>query len=220
MKNLANLLLISVFAASCINLNGQLNVEQTMSAKTKGGFLNLKKRTVTVAPGSYNADLKINGDKNFVLKLQLSNDSDKEILIPIKSRDSLNLPDNGDVRISGDDISQPFDINGIIKTDTSESSTTTSRESCTYTRREKRLEKVCTTTNPRGSDVSVTRCEEVVRNVEVSVAGTRLVDSHIRYTNRVLTAKFNDINTAAQLATFRASGTTSEKINDFVGICR
>lgn len=219
MKNLMNLLLVSAFAVSCINLNGRLNIEQTMNVKTKGGFLNLKKKTIELEPGTYRADLKINSEKSFTLKLRLDKEDQKDILIPIKSEKAFNLPSNGEVKISGSDISQPFNLNGTIDTNYSESSTSRTTEDCTFSRTERHCEKICTTT-ARSNGRPVVLCDVVCRDVLVTINGSRFVEYHYRYTHRNLNVAFNDINTQAQLATFNASGTESARINDYIGECR
>lgn len=219
MKKTILLLLVSTFAASCINLNGQLNVEQTMTVKKKGGFLNLKMKNVELAPGAYRADLKINNQQSFTLKLRSDKDGEKDILIPIKSENEFRLPLNGAVRISGKEIAQPFDLNGTISTDFSESAITRTTEDCTVSRTERHCDKVCATV---GGDARrpVVRCDIICRDVLVSFPGRRLVDYHYRYTNRVLDVAFNDIESKSQLATFSARGVESDRINDYYGECR
>ena len=220
MKNLINLLFVSAFAVSCINLDGLLNVEQSMVVKKKDGFLNLKTEKITLAPGSYRADLKINSQKSFTLKLRLDKKNDKEILIPIKSDDDLNVPENGNVKISGNEISQPFDLAGTIKTEYSNSDTTRDYESCTYTvRNSTRCERVCTTSRSEGRRPE-TRCDNICRDVVITVNGSRMVEYHTRYTSRKLNVSFKDTTSKAKLASFTANGTESQRVNDYTGECR
>lgn len=218
MKNLINLLLVSAFAVSCINLNGQLNVQQEMNVKKKGGFLNLKTKNISLAPGLYRADLKINSEKSFTLKLRSDKEGENDILIPIKSKNAFNLPTNGAVTIAGKEISQPFDLNGTINTSYSESTMNRTTEDCTLSRTERHCEKVCVA----GSEVPrpIVRCNVVCRDVMVTFPGNRFVEYHFNYTHRNLDVEFKDINTQAQLATFSARGTETNRINDYVGECR
>ncbi|MFA6236326.1 MAG: hypothetical protein WC635_03275 [Bacteriovorax sp.] len=222
MKNLFSLLLVSAFAASCINLNGQLNVTQTMNVKKKGGFLNMKTINVELEPGAYKSELKINSDKSFTLKLRADKEDEKDILIPIKSEKAFDLPANGPVRIAGNDISQPFNLNGTITTGYSDSSITRTLEDCTFTRNERHCEKVCNEyRDPRRPERRPeVRCDIICRDVAVTISGRRPVEYHYRYTHRNLEVEFNDINTQAQLATFSANGTESDRINDYYGECR
>ena len=232
MKNLFNLLMISAIAASCVNLDGQLNIKQPMTVKQKSGFLNLGSKKVELEAGIYKADLKINNSKSFTLKLRLDKEDDKDISIPLKSEKELNVPANGAVRIAGTDIDQPFDLNGTIATSYSESSITRSSETCTVTTYQRRCDKVCTEVRPRDDrrdernprrpeGRSELRCEIVCRDVPVSLYGIRMVDYHYRYTTRNLEAEFRDPkNPSAQLATLSATGTESDRVNDYYGDCR
>lgn len=219
MKNLLNLLLVSAFAASCINLNGQLNISQTMTMKKKGGFLNLQTKTINLEPGSYRADLKINNANSFTLKLKSDKADEKDILIPIRSEKAFDLPQNGTVKIAGSEIAQPFDLNGTIKTEYTYSDTTRTYEDCTISRTENHCEKICTTVggDPRRP---VVRCDVVCHDVVVTFAGRRNVEYHYRYTHRNLEVAFSDLNSKAELATFSANGTESDRINDYYGECR
>lgn len=220
MKNFLSLLLVSAFAVSCINLNGQLNVEQTMTVKKKGGFLNLKTKNIELAPGSYRSDLKINSDKSFTLKLRADKEDDKDILIPLKSEKAFNLPANGVFTIGGSEIEQPFDLSGTINTEISNSSNTREFENCSFSRTERHCEKVCHTTPVAEGRRPVTRCDIVCRDVLVTIQGQRLVEYHYRYTHRNIDVAFLSANSANRLATFSARGTESDRINDYTGECR
>ena len=238
MKNLFGLLLISAVAASCVNLNGQLNVQSSMAIKKRSGFLNLSTKTVTLEPGSYSSELKLKSDKNFVLRIR-SNKDDSEIIVPIKSKNNLNIPDTGAINVTSNEISQPFDLNGSIKTNYSDSPTIRSTESCSIYRVERRCEKICRTTRiptpPRGHDRDdrngkgddrreggreETRCDIVCRDISISFPGIRYVDYHTRFTSRDLNVTLNDVKSSAQLATLKVNGTSSETINDYISECR
>lgn len=213
MKNLINLLLVSAFAVSCVNLNGQLNVKTPMNVKVKGGFLNLKTKNVELAAGAYRAELKVNSAKSFSLKLRLDKEDDKDITIPLKSEKEFDLPSNGAVRVAGKDISQPFDLNGTITTTISSSDPVRTYESCSYTRYERRCEVNC-----RRTDRGALHCD--CRDVLVTLYGTRIVDSHYNYTHRNLEAELLDESSRSQLATLSASGTESDRVTDYYGECR
>lgn len=225
MKNLFSLLFISALAASCVNLNGQLNVQSSMAIKKRSGFLNLSSKTITLEPGSYSSELKLKSDKNFVLRIR-SNKDDSEIIVPIKSKHNLNIPGTGAINLTSNEISQPFDLNGSIKTNYSDSPTIRSTESCSVYRVERRCEKICrtTTTPPRGSGRNdrrqETRCDIVCRDISITYPGIRYVDYHTRFTSRDLSVTLNDVNSRAQLATLKVSGTSSVTINDYMSECR
>ena len=241
MKNLAGLLALSLMAVSCVNLEGNLTVNQQMSVRTKGGFLNLKNKTIQIAAGNYRADLKVKGEKNFMLKV--SSDKKDEINIPIKSKSDFSIPDNGPIAISGNDINQPFDLAGNVTTNISNSDIVKTNEGCTYERTERRCEKVCEPQRedaPRGHDDKKDgdrsdngrkdgdkggddrkeKCEIVCRDVQVTLNGNRYAEYHIRRTDRSLIAKLLQANSKNELATFSGSDSSSERVNDYLGECR
>ena len=229
MKNVLNLMLVSAIAVSCVNLDGQLNVQRQMSVNKKGGFLNLKTIRVNLDQGSYRAELKLKSDKNLSLELKLPNE--KDITIPIKSGSSLNVPTNGTIRIAGSSIGQPFDINGTINTEYSQSPSVSGYESCTFTRTEYRWERVCRDVNEGGHDrdhrdhrdhrdYREQRCSEERRTVEVSTTGSRFDVSHTTTTDRKITAELKDLNSKALVATLNASGSESVRVVESSGICR
>lgn len=244
MKKLLGLVLVTAMAASCVNLGGQLNVLTTMNVKKRGGFLNLQLKNVAIQPGLYRADLKINSESSFTLKLKSDKADESDILIPIKSETSFNLPSNGLIKIAGKDISQPFDVSGTIQTNVSDSEIVRTIESCTVQRSERRCEKVCVNAEvkpeERGGDHGdhrpgdhgpgpgdhgparrpEVRCDVVCHDVIIDINGDRNVEYHNRYTARTLTIELLAVEGAEKLATMAANGTESDRINDYVGSCR
>ena len=222
MKNVLNLMFVSAIAMSCVNLSGQLNVQQPMQVNRKGGFLNLKTIPVNLGQGSYSAELTLKSDKSLSLELKMPNDQ-KDITIPIKSGTSLNVPSNGTIRIAGSSIHQPFDINGTISTEYTSSPTVSGYESCTYTRQERRFERVCRDENQDRHDGNHNN-QEVCNNEESTVTitetGSQFVVSHVDTTDRTLTAELKLANSTSQVATLNASGSESVRVIDSTGICR
>jgi hypothetical protein len=141
MKNFMSLLVLAVVTTSCVNLRGTLDVTETLSVKKKGGFLNLQRKSMNIAPGRYSAELKINGESSVTLEV-LGKDG-KEIKIPISGEESFNIPANGPIAIKGSTVSQPFDLKGDIATDITHTEPTSGYADCTYTLNETRCEKVC-----------------------------------------------------------------------------
>lgn len=217
MKKFIGLMLISAFAASCVNLDGHLNVQQTMNVKKKGGFLNMKTKTVELEPGIYKAELKVKDRDSLTLKLRLEKENDDEIKIPLKSDKDFNLPDNGEVRISGSEVKQPFDVVGTIKTSITRSDSRRAVEECSLSVIERHCEKVC---RPAGRNGDRVVCNVVCRDVSVTIPGVREYEYHTRFTHRDLEVDLKDVNTQAQLATLRTTGTESERVTDYYGPCR
>lgn len=207
LKNLTGLLLLSLLSTSCLKLDGQLDVKQAMSAKKKSGFLNLKTKEIKIEPDLYNAELKVNGDKSFTLKL----DGRNKILIPIKSEKSLNVPGSGVFAITHDDISQPFDLKGDIRTTVTHSGGVNTVEECSWTVTEKHCQKICEKPDA---------CDIVCKDVQVTLKGSHDVSYHYRTTHRDLSVDFLKIGKGEVLATFAGSNTEVDRITDFEGVCR
>jgi hypothetical protein len=239
MKNVIGLLVLAVMTTSCVNISGVLNVSQPLVAKKRGGFLNLQKKTTTIAPGSYSAELKVNTQSSFTLKLQPKKEGDSSVLIPLTKKDNtaFDLPSTGEVSIKGADVSQPFDLKGTIETNITYSDRTGEYQSCTFTRVENHCDKVCTQVvgdlqHPQGpgqqgpgskpGPVPAPRveCHVICANVPVTYNGQQYVESHYRYTTRNLIANIVKENSVDVLATFSGSGSESDKIIDSTSQCR
>jgi len=217
MKSLIALTALSLLSVSCVNLEGNLNVEQVLTAKKRGGFLNLKMKTIEIQPGNYHASLKVNNAKSFTLKLKADKEGETDILIPIKSETDFSIPSNGNVIIRGAQISQPFDISGNIRTTVTNSNIERSTESCTFQRTERYCDRICTPpVTPYGPVHCTVQCQDVI----TSYPGTRFVEYHNKYTERNLTAELLDAQNKAVRATFSGTDYETNRIYDYYGECR
>lgn len=216
MKSFIALIALSLLSASCVNLEGTLNVEQMLSAKKRGGFLNLKMKTVQIQPGAYHASLKVNSAKSFTLKLKADKEGEADILIPLKSEKDFAIPTNGNVIIRGSDISQPFDVSGKIATTVTNSDTVRSTEVCTNQRTENHCEKICAPAAPNGT----VHCNIACHDVVVTWEGSRFVEYHNKYTERNLSAELLDAENKSLRATFSGTDYDTDKIYDYYGECR
>jgi hypothetical protein len=216
MKNALALLALSLMSVSCINLTGNLNINEVMTVKKRGGFLNLQMKTVELQPGHYEASLKVNNAQNFTLKLKAVKEGDNDILIPIKSDKAFNIPTNGNVAIRGAEIAQPFDISGEMKTDVTESEKMNTTESCTVQRTENHCDKVC----HDATATTALHCDIVCRDVVISIDGSRYVEYHNVYTHRALQAELLDSENKSVKASFEGTDNDSDRVSDCIGECR
>lgn len=207
MKKAIGLLLVSIIASSCITLDGNLDVKETLTAKKKAGFLNLKTKIITINPGLYKAELKVNNQNNFSLKLESGED---KINLPIISKEDVKIPANGDFKVASAQIEQPFDVAGSITTDITYSDRFREMESCTITREERQCRRIC----------EANRCEPVCEVVTISYPGRRPVEYHYRYTERNITVNLQKASEERSLATFTGRHNDTDRITDFTGICR
>ncbi len=196
---------------SCVSLNGNLEVKEAMQVKKKGGFLNLKKKMVTLEPGIYTAEVNALGDKNFNLKLT-GRDNFK---IPLKTEKDISLPQyDGEFKVSGADLDQPFDVKGKLDTKINRSETREKEESCSYTVTEQRCEKVCVVTN------DVRKCDVVCNPVQITRYGYRFVRYHNKTTYRDLDLELLALGSEKALASFSGDSVETVQINEYEGICR
>lgn len=207
LKGIMSLMLVSLMVTSCVTLHGQFDVKQVMLAKKKAGFLNLKTSMVEIKPDLYNAELKINSDKNYTLQL---NGRDK-IIIPIKSSKKFNMPSNGLVSISHSDIDQPFDLSGEIITDITNSDRIDAIEDCTFTVTENHCRKICEQPDA---------CKIECKDERVSINGRHEVSYHYKNTYRELNINFLSVDKSDVLASFHGTDTETERVSDYSGLCR
>lgn len=211
MKKVLTLIGLSLMLTSCVDITGRLDIRESMQVKKKAGFLNLKRKTVTLAPGLYTATVSALGDKNFNLKLE-GRDNFK---IPLKTEKDIYLPtSNGEIRVSGADLDQPFDVRGTIYTHVDRSESRTTTQSCTWTSTEQRCEKVCVVTE------RFRNCDIQCQPITITHNGYQHVDYHIRTTYRDLKLQLLERNGEKLLATFNGDDTATDRIVERTGICR
>ena len=211
MKNLLGLMVLSLFASSCVELTGQLDVKQPFVVTKKSGFLNLGRKKTTIEPKLYNASIKILGSKDFNLKLQ----SDTKIIIPISSTEELKFPDNGEIKISHKLINQSFDIQGMIDTSYNSTESQEAIEDCSVTLTENKCEKVC---EPAQKDAPL-KCAVVCKDVPSSEPGDKLVRYH--YTTKIIKTNLEllDATKGLDIASFSGQDSNTYKVNEFEGRC-
>ena len=209
MKKMVMLLGVLLLSTSCVDLNGSLQVNEAFKVKIKSGFLNLKTKTITIAPGSHQAQLTVKSSKN--ITLELKGGSLGEIKIPIKSSDSLRIPVDGAFTIEGSKIEQPFNASGVINTEVDHHSYTDVVERCERSVVETRCEKVCTKEG---------RCDSVCKDITVTFHGLKDVSFHYMRTDRQVSLDLMADNSSAVVARLTARGIENDKIIDRESICR
>ncbi len=211
MKKLAMILGVLLLSTSCIELNGRLNVNDSLVVKKKSGFLNLKTKEQELKAGSYTAQLNIKSDKN--VSLEISGGSlDKKIIVPIKAENDLNIPGDGKFAIAHDKIAQPFDVVGHMNTDVTYGETQYAVESCTWTATERRCDKVCAG-EPR-------KCDSICKDIEITHEGRKDVTFHYSYTRRDVQLEIMRAGSTALAATLNASSSESSKVIEHASLCR
>ena len=210
MKKAFVLLGVLLLSVSCVELNGNLQVQESLSMKKKSGFLNLKTKTIKIEPGSYRAEIKIKSQKN--INLELSGGSLGEVDIPIKSDDNLNIPLNGQFYIEGKKIEQPFNVSGNITTTVDHYGYTDTVEKCERQITERRCEKVCVK--------ETGKCDVVCKDVVITLHGIKDISYHYKRTDRQVQLELMSENSTAIAAVLPARGSETDKIIDRETICR
>lgn len=205
-KSVVCLMAVTVFSASCVTLEGRLDVRQEMAAKKKSGFLNLKTKEIRIQPDLYQAQLKVNSDKSFTLKLE----GREKILIPLKSEKDLNIPRNGRVFISHSEINQPFDVSGFITTDITNSERQSAIEECSVTVTENHCKKICESEHS---------CKIECKDEQVQLKGHHHVEFHYQTIHRDLAMELLKQDKGEVLASFHGTDTETSRITDFEGRC-
>jgi hypothetical protein len=220
MKNLFLLVLVSAIATSCVSIDGNLIVSEKMSLKKKGGFLNLGRRNVDIEANQYDAHLTALGKDNFALILQKG---DERVSIPLKSKNELKVPTfDGEIRISHNDIDQPYDLRGMINTDISYSPTQEVIESCTWDTTETKCHVEChevITRDSRGVERKENKCDKICEDYTVTHRGRKEVIFHYTTTRRDLSFEFLKADSQNAVAHFSGRSVETDKIIEREGIC-
>lgn len=209
MKKMMLLMGVLLLSVSCVELNGTLQVNQPFNVKIKSGFLNLKRKTITVAQGSYRAELTAKSKKN--VTLELKGGSLGNISIPVKSDDSLNIPFDGQIYIEGSKIEQPFNIAGVIRTEVDHYGYANEVVSCDLSRVERKCEKVCDKDG---------KCDVVCKDVTVTFKGLKEVSYHTMRTDRQANLEFMAEGSTAIVAVLPVRGIETTRITDRESLCR
>lgn len=210
MKKMMLVLGMVLLSASCIKLDGRLEVHEAFTVKKKSGFLNLKRKDVRIDKNIYSATLKVKSDKNY--NLELKGGSIGEVLIPIKAERDLDMPSNGAFTISHEKIDQPFDLSGVINTDVSEYGYSDETISCTWDVTEKKCEKVC--------NKETQKCEVICKDAITTFSGRQDIAYHYRQVVRDLKLEFMRAGSTGVIANFTGRHQETDKIIDRRSTCR
>jgi hypothetical protein len=213
MKKMMLLMSVLLLSVSCVELNGTLQVNQAFNVKIKSGFLNLKRKTITIAPGAYRAELTAKSGKN--VTLELKGGSLGNISIPVKSDSSLNIPSDGQFHIEASKIEQPFHISGVMNTEVDHYGYANEVVRCEIQKIERRCDKVC-----KINEAKIETCDVVCRDVSVAISGLKEVSFHFMRTDRQANLEFMQEGSTAVVATLPVRGIETTRITDRESICR
>lgn len=215
MKLGKTLLLAALGLAACGELSGTITLQRAMNVVDKKG------KTQQIMAGSYKAEFKYKEDKRQIeleMKDATANQKDVEMKIIIPA--GTNIPrDNGMISLKGNEIGQPFDLNGELRTDVDTSSTTHTYESCTYTERERVCRRVCTERIGRDGK-KFQDCGRVCDWEYVTRTGSQEVEYHYVTTTVTLMADLLEATSQESVGKLSVDRADSVKIYDYQGMCR
>ncbi|GAB4014026.1 MAG: hypothetical protein Fur0010_11550 [Bdellovibrio sp.] len=119
MKFFVSLLSLAILV-SCQDIKGNLEVSKNLTLQSQNG-------AEQIIEGKYSGSVKFT-KKKMVLTLDQMGDSEFTFKIP-KGTD---IPDNGTISLSADEVGQPYDVSGVVATKITRGDIEESWESCTY----------------------------------------------------------------------------------------
>lgn len=210
MKHL--LLLVVLFGlAACNDLNGTFKAKQDLVFKTKKGLLSRKYVSVKVPAKDYRAEFSFTSFDN--LKIDLSG-IDKTIKIKLPDNLDIN-EDDDEFYIQGSEVKQVYDFDGRITSDITRGETRRDRESCTYTRYERRCRRVCHI-NDRGRQVCRSHCSRE----PVTVFGYKNIEYYNRTKNTLMRLKVLNPSTSESVGMFQGNNVSTHRVVTYESMCR
>lgn len=203
----ASLLLLGLAALTGCDIEGSLNVNQSVNLVDKKG------RPVPIVAGqSYKTELGKDGDKvKFNIKI---NGKEKEIrLSPVPGT---KLPKYaGELMIPAARSGQPVDFHGVIDTQDYDGRNQRGSQSCTTTAQIR----VCSQVPVPVASGAPARTEERCSFESRTVTGTQEIDYYDRTTTTSADVRLLLPNTQSVVATFSGSKSSSQKIITWSGRC-
>lgn len=223
MRNLLGFLCIVFLSASCMEVDGTLNVKQDVTFQNVTIETANREQDMTVPAGNYRAQLEFKSRERVVLEIKDFYKNNRDIDIEFDIPKGSGIPqDNGNFFLSAADVGQPYDIAGEVNTDITRSPRRYDQEQCTYTDYERRCQRVCRNvcrTRPDGRRVCRQRCENRCRNVRVTKWGWRDIEYHVRTEEKDYEVEILVPGTNTQAAVFQGDYRNSQTIIDYRGMC-
>lgn len=206
------LLLVALLGlGACNDLDGTFKAHKDLVFKTKKRVFSSKYVNVKVPARDYSAEFRFTSFDN--LKIDLSGISKT---IKIKLPDNLDIDERDDeFYIQGSQVKQRYDFDGRIKSDYTRSETRRERESCSYTRYERRCRQSCHVDN-RGRQVCRTHCSDE----PVTHWGHRRVEYYLSTRNTQMRLKVLEPSTSEIVGQFKGRDVNTHRVVTHESICR
>ena len=212
MRNLFFGLAALLLATSCVKIHGDLKVSQGLSFNSS-----------TVQPGDYKSTLNINSKTRVTLEIENDNPDKSALEVIFRIPENSGIPqNNGTFFFRSNEVAQPYDLSGEVKTQVTRSPRRFDRERCPYDDYETRCRRVCRNicrTRPDGRRVCRERCQNECRRVRVTRWGWRDIEYHNRTEDKDYMVEFLNPGTNFQAAKFDGNYRRSQKIIEYRGMC-
>jgi hypothetical protein len=190
MKNII-FIMMALLMVSCETLTGQLTVSEDLTFRDG----------TAVSAGTYKATVKA---KRRSLTLGLPS----EVSVKFKIPKGTDLPSrNGNISLSSADLKQPYDIQGRMKTETTNSDSRRDYERCSY----QRPYTVCQT-DRRGRTTCYTRYQ--------TVYGYRDVQYRVRTDHKYLSVSLLSPGTNVSNGQFEGEDISKYRVYEWTNVCR
>lgn len=172
--------------------------------------------TAVIAPGQYQASLNFPSEKELILKVEKSSaDQKSPTSIHFAIPKDAKLPSySGDVKLTAEQVGKPFDISGTVDTQESDTSDTSTIESCTITIQHELCEWVHDR-DRNGHDNSHRECHTDYD----TIYGRQEVTYHYHDSTKTVDLSLLTPKTTDTVARFTGSSSDSDKVYTYQGPC-
>lgn len=191
------------------SIEGTLSVQETFIGKAfqklpcngESGDPCYTEKDVQIPRGSYRAQINFNNRTEFEVQIKTKNTNTLKFRLP----SDLNIPENGTFTLSSGQSGQPFDLVGIVETESRRSQVFRERETCTV----ERWEQECYIT-PQG---------RVCHNVLRTYPGFRDVEFYYIDTDQRIAVHLASSKEKSVFAVFNGEQTTRDRRYTYQGPC-
>lgn len=174
---------------------------QNLPCSGEGGEPCYTEKDVQINPGSYKTQINFNNRTEFEVQIKAKNTTTLKFRLP----SDLNIPENGTFTLSPRQSGQPFNLVGIVETESRRSQVFRERESCTV----ERWEQECYIT-PQG---------RVCHNVLRTYPGFRDAEFYFIDTDQRLAVHLAAPQDASVFAVFNGEKSTRDRRYTYQGPC-
>jgi hypothetical protein len=205
MKKLMLGLCAALALTACDEMTGTNVVTETLNAVDKKG------KQVSIKPGTYKMGFKYDQKhRELEIKIKKSSEQGKDVKLKLAVASDVTMPrDNGSFMLASNQIGQSWDLEGQVDTQSVDSDTTRTTESCSIPTTEYVCHETC---DSEGCNCSTTCADETVY-----IPGSHEVEYYYTTTTRTVNMQFKEA--ASTLARFNAVNVSTNIHYTYEGTC-